>query len=95
MRFKSKNLEASWVDPVAYPLKGVRPTLAKSLYRKFQMLDAACALKDLRVPPGNRLEALKGDRKDQYSIRVNSRWRVCFVWVDGEAREVEFCDYHA
>lgn len=95
MRFESKNLEAFWVDPVAYPLKGGQPTVAKPLYRKLQMLDAACALGDLRVPPGNRFEALKGDRNGQYSIRVNNRWRLCFVWVDEEAREVEFCDYHA
>ncbi len=94
MRFKSRNLEAFWIDPVTYPLKRVPPSISKSLYRKLQMLDAACALKDLRVPPGNRLEALKGDRKGQYSIRVNSQWRLCFIWADAEAREVEFCDYH-
>jgi proteic killer suppression protein len=62
--------------------------------RKLQILDAACVLDDLKVPPGNRLEALAGDRKGQYSIRVNRRWRLCFKWSNGEAKEVEFVDYH-
>ena len=63
--------------------------------RKLQILDAACVLDDLKVPPGNRLEALAGDRKGQYSIRVNRQWRLCFKWSNGEAKEVEFVDYHA
>ena len=58
------------------------------------MLDAAHALDDLRVPPGNRLEALKGDRSGQMSIRVNDQWRICFVWRIGEAWNVEIVDYH-
>jgi len=58
------------------------------------MLDAAVVLEDLRLPPGNRLEALKDDRHGQHSIRVNDQWRVCFVWRDGEAHEVEIVDYH-
>ena len=62
--------------------------------RKLQMLDAACTLEDLRVPPGNRLEALKGDRLGQYSIRLNEQWRVCFVFEDGNAFDVEIVDYH-
>lgn len=49
---------------------------------------------DLRVPPGNRLEALKGDRKGQYGIRIGDRWRICFVWADGDAHDVEIVDYH-
>ncbi|HEV3050654.1 MAG TPA: type II toxin-antitoxin system RelE/ParE family toxin [Longimicrobium sp.] len=56
--------------------------------------DAAECLDDLRIPPGNRLEALKGDRKGQHSIRVNDQWRVCFRWDDGDAYEVEIVDYH-
>ena len=68
--------------------------IRRSLYRKLQMLDAACQLCDLRVPPGNRLEALKGEREGQYSIRVNRQWRLCFAWVHGEVQGVEFCDYH-
>ncbi len=63
-------------------------------YRKLQLIDAAATLEFLRVPPSNQLEKLKGDRKHQYSIRVNQRWRVCFVWKDGEAHAVEFVDYH-
>ena len=62
--------------------------------RKLRYLDAAGALRDLGVPPANRLEALKGDRAGQHSIRVNRRWRVCFRWEDGNAFEVEIVDYH-
>ncbi len=58
------------------------------------MLDAASILTDLRVPPGNRLEKLKGDREGQYGIRVNDQWRVCFEWRSGDAYEVEIVDYH-
>jgi toxin HigB-1 len=62
--------------------------------RKLRQLDAATALGDLRNPPGNRLEALKGDRAGQLSIRINSKWRICFHWRDGEAENVEIVDYH-
>jgi toxin HigB-1 len=62
--------------------------------RKLRMLDAASQLRDLVVFPGNRLEALKGDRKGQLSIRVNDQWRICFVWRDPDAFEVEIVDYH-
>ena len=62
--------------------------------RKLRMLDMAANLMDLRSPPGNRLEALKGDRKGRHSIRINDQWRVCFVWRDGAAHEVEIVDYH-
>ena len=62
--------------------------------RKLQMLEAAREVKDLRSPPGNRLEMLSGDRDGQYSIRVNNRWRVCFRFVDGKAFDVEIADYH-
>ena len=58
------------------------------------MLDAATMLDDLRVPPANRLEKLKGDREGQWSIRINDQWRVCFVWRDGNAHDVEVVDYH-
>jgi len=63
-------------------------------YRKLRYLSAAHELNDLRVPPGNRLEALKGDREGQYSIRINDRYRICFVWRDGAAYDVEIVDYH-
>lgn len=62
--------------------------------RKLQLLDAAQTLAFLRSPPGNRLEALSGDRRGQYSIRINAQWRLCFVWTDAGPREVEIVDYH-
>jgi proteic killer suppression protein len=62
--------------------------------RKLEYLDAAVALHDLKVPPGNRLEALKGDRAGQYSIRVNDQFRICFSWKRGDAYDVEITDYH-
>ncbi|GAB4410311.1 MAG: hypothetical protein Kow00123_23910 [Anaerolineales bacterium] len=58
------------------------------------MIDAAGELQDLRVPPGNRLEKLSGDRAGQYSIRINDQWRICFRWRDGDAYDVEITDYH-
>ncbi|MBE2199648.1 MAG: type II toxin-antitoxin system RelE/ParE family toxin [Anaerolinea sp.] len=61
---------------------------------KLEILDAAERLEDLQIPPSNRLEKLKGDREGQYSIRVNNQWRVCFVWQDGDAYDVEIVDYH-
>jgi len=62
--------------------------------RKLEMVAAAAVLYDLRVPPGNRLEALKGRRKGQHSIRINDQWRICFVWKGGDALDVEIVDYH-
>ena len=62
--------------------------------RKLDMIDAATALADLRSPPGNRLEALQGDRKGQHSIRINDQWRVCFVWTAEDPADVEIVDYH-
>jgi toxin HigB-1 len=62
--------------------------------KKLYMLNAALALENLMVPPGNRLEKLRGDREGQFSIRINERYRVCFVWRDGNAQEVEIVDYH-
>lgn len=62
--------------------------------RKLQMLDAAVELRDLRAPPGNRLEALSGDRAGQHSIRVNDQWRVCFTWTANGPESVEIVDYH-
>ncbi|MFM8294629.1 MAG: type II toxin-antitoxin system RelE/ParE family toxin [Microcystaceae cyanobacterium] len=66
----------------------------RSAQRKLAILDAAERLEDLRIPPGNRLEKLKGDRQDQYSIRINDQWRICFKWIDGNAYDVEIVDYH-
>ena len=62
--------------------------------RKLLQLHAAVVLTDLRIPPGNQLEALKGERKNQYSIRINDQWRVCFVWREDGAHQVEIVDYH-
>lgn len=62
--------------------------------RKLRMLNNAQSLSDLRVPPGNRLEALRGDRGSQYSIRINDQWRICFEWREGDAFDVEIVDYH-
>lgn len=66
----------------------------RTALRKLALLDAAVILADLRVPPGNRLEALSGDRKGQHSIRINDQWRVCFVWTENGPEDVEIVDYH-
>lgn len=66
----------------------------RAALRKLAMLDAAVRVEDLTAPPGNRLEALRGDRAGQWSIRVNDQWRICFVWRDGHAETVELTDYH-
>ena len=68
--------------------------IQRAAQRKLAVLDAAGALDDLRIPPGNRLEKLSGDRKGQHSIRINDRWRICFRWKDGHAHDVEIVDYH-
>jgi proteic killer suppression protein len=62
--------------------------------RKLKIIDAAASIDTLRVPPGNRLEALKGDRRGQWSIRINEQWRICLRWQDGAAHDVEIVDYH-
>ena len=75
--------------------QGMPPAnLRKSARKKLAMLNSAAHLEDLRVPPGNRLEALRHDREGQHSIAVNDQYRVCFVWRDGDAYEVEIVDYH-
>jgi proteic killer suppression protein len=76
------------------PVKKLGPDVQRTALRKLRMLDAATILDDLRVPPGNRLERLKGDRDGQHSIRINKRWRVCFRWRSGDAYDVEIVDYH-
>ena len=80
---------ASGKAPRAFP-----PDLVRVAIRKLTMIAYAHALDDLRRPPGNRLEALKGDRRGQHSIRINDQWRICFVWKDGGAEDVEIVDYH-
>lgn len=76
------------------PSRTLPSDIQRRAYRKLLILDAAVSLNDLRVPPGNRLEALKGDRAGQHSIRINQQWRLCFVWDDGDAYDVEIVDYH-
>jgi proteic killer suppression protein len=92
--FKHKDIEAFWLDPINNIPKRVPPELRKTLYRKLQILDAAAQLSDLRIPSGNRLEKLSGDREGQHSIRVNQQWRLCFIWENGRVLGVEFDDYH-
>ncbi len=75
-------------------VKRFGPDVQRVGLRKLRMLDAAGALEDLRVPPANRLEKLKGDRAGQHSIRINRQWRICFIWRDGDAFDVEIVDYH-
>ena len=70
------------------------PNLHHIAWRKLAILDAAEQLDDLRIPPGNRLEKLSGDRKGEHSIRINDRWRICFRWSEGDAYDVEIADYH-
>jgi proteic killer suppression protein len=74
--------------------RGMARDLAVTARRKLAMLDAAERLDDLRVPPGNRLEALRGDRAGQHSIRINAQWRLVFLWREDGADEVEIVDYH-
>ncbi|MEQ8406572.1 MAG: type II toxin-antitoxin system RelE/ParE family toxin [Oceanicaulis sp.] len=76
------------------PRKAGWAALSGVAARKLDMLDAAARLDDLRAPPGNRLEALSGDRAGQHSIRINAQWRICFVWTERGAMEVEIVDYH-
>jgi proteic killer suppression protein len=70
------------------------PEVQRRAHRKLLLLDAAERLEDLRVPPGNRLERLTGNRAGQHSIRINDQWRICFRWKEGDAHDVEICDYH-
>jgi proteic killer suppression protein len=70
------------------------PSIQRSARRKLLVLHAATELRQMNVPPGNRLEALKGNRKGQYSVRVNDQWRICFRWQGADAHDVEIVDYH-
>ncbi len=70
------------------------PDIQAVALRKLRLLNQARILNDLRVPPGNRLEALKGDRFGQHSIRINDQWRVCFIWIEGGPSDVTIVDYH-
>jgi proteic killer suppression protein len=76
------------------PVRRLVPDVQRVALRKLRQVDAAVTLEDLRVPPGNRLERLRGDREGQHSIRINDQWRICFRWSGGDAHEVEIADYH-
>jgi proteic killer suppression protein len=89
--FADKETERVWNGEVSRRLPVQIQALAR---RKLRMLNAAQRLDDLRIPPANRLEALKGRRAGQRSIRINDHWRICFVWRNGQCTEVEIVDYH-
>ena len=76
------------------PVRKLGSDVQNVALRKLRMLDAATVLDDLRLPPGNRLEKLKGDRAGQHSIRINQQWRICFRWRSEDAYDVEIVDYH-
>ena len=89
--FADKEAEKIWEGTPSRRLPSDIQNIAR---RKLRMLNNATTLDDLRVPPANRLEALKGNRKGQHSIRINDQWRICFHWKDGDALDVQIVDYH-
>ena len=89
--FGSKDTERIWREQY---VKGIDRNVQRTALRKMELLHAAHNVEDLRVPPGNRLERLVGDRRGQYSIRVNDQWRICFMWRDAGADNVELVDSH-
>lgn len=89
--FKNTATEKVWKRE---HVRALGPELQRAAQKKLRLLNAASELNSLRVPPGNRLERLVGDRTGQHSIRINDQYRICFVWTDGGADEVEIIDYH-
>jgi proteic killer suppression protein len=89
--FKCSETKIIWEGGVSRKLPHNIQQIAR---RKLRMINNALILNDLRIPPGNKLEPLKGDRIGQYSIRINDQWRLCFYWEDGDAFSVELIDYH-
>lgn len=89
--FVDREAEKIWEGSSSRKLPSTIQQVAR---RKLRMLNAAAVLEDLRIPPANRLEALKGSRKGQHSIRINDQWRICFRWREGDAYDVEIIDYH-
>ncbi len=89
--FKDKQTELVWDGIASKRLPQTIQTVAR---RKLRMLNNAATLNDLRMPPANRLERLRGSRAGQYSIRINEQWRICFIWKDRDAYQVEIVDYH-
>lgn len=88
--FRDKDTEALYNDVLVRRFKDFERPARRKLY----YLHRARSLQDLRVPPGNRLEGLRGNRTGQHSIRINDQWRICFIWLDGDAYDVEVVDYH-
>ena len=88
--FKCKDTEKLFND---FNVKKFR-SISKIARIKLELLNATVSLNSLRIPPGNRLEQLKGDRKGQHSVRINNQWRICFIWRDDDAYDVEIVDYH-
>ena len=91
LSFRGKETETIWRGEASRRLP---PEIQQVARRKLRMLNNAKSLMDLRVPPANRLEALKRDRQGQHSIRINDQWRICFVWTDSGPANVEIVDYH-
>jgi len=89
--FRDREAERIWCGQASRKLP---PDIQNTARRKLRMLNNAETLDDLRIPPANRLEALKGKRAGQHSIRINQQWRICFVWHEGHADQVEIVDYH-
>lgn len=89
--FADREAEKLWAGT---PSRKLPPAIQQVARRKLRMLNAAAVLDDLRIPPANRLEALRSDRKGQHSIRINDQWRICFRWKGGDAHDVEIVDYH-
>jgi len=89
--FKSEEVKKIWTGEVSRKLPIEIQNIAR---RKLRMLNNSNSLIDLRIPPSNQLESLKGDRKGQFSIRINKQWRICFEWKDQDCFEVEIVDYH-
>ncbi len=89
--FRDRDTERLWARE---PVRRFPAELRRTMLRKLGVVDAATRLEDLRVPPGNRLETLSGDRAGQHSIRINDQWRVCFRWIGSDATDVAIVDYH-
>ncbi len=89
--FKSKEAELIWNGSFSKKLPSQIQDIAR---RKLRMLNNSFTINDLKIPPSNHLEQLKGDRKGEYSIRINDQWRICFEWNNGNVRNVDIIDYH-
>jgi toxin HigB-1 len=89
--FRDKETERVWAGLVSRRLPA---DIQNTALRKLRLIHAAKVQDDLKIPPGNRLELLRGSRAGQYSIRINQQWRICFNWDEGDASNVEICDYH-